>query len=132
MTIFLLLNGNYETYDKIKNEINSDIFTDDINKQVLLKIYSEYSNSNANINSILDNLESGQLADRIASIMSSNIEITDIDKATNDIINIYRKEKLINRKTEILEKLEEQLTKEEKASLEQELTEIITKLVKLK
>ncbi len=132
MIIFLLLNGDYEIYSKIKNEIHPEIFTDDINKQVLLKIYNEYSNSSVNINSILDNLESGQLTNRIASIMSSNIEITDKNKATNDIINIYRKEKLINRKAEILEKLEEQLTKEEKASLEQELTEIIAKLVKLK
>ena len=65
--------------------------------------------------------------------MSDDYDITDINKAIIDILNIYEKEKIINKKNEILSKLEdEKLTKEEIVSLENQLSEVIIKLAKMK
>jgi hypothetical protein len=56
-----------------------------------------------------------------------------MQKAILDIINIYEKDKIIVRRNQILSGLEdENLTKEEKASLESELSNIIIKLAKFK
>ena len=68
--------------------------------------------------------------------MSSDFEITDVDKCIEDVIVSYRKEFLINRRKEILNKLTEaqkqNLAENEVASLEEELNSIIIKLAKMK
>ena len=59
--------------------------------------------------------------------------LTDIDKAINDILKIYGKEKLVDKRNQILTSLEDKsLTKEERTSLENELNDVIIKLVKFK
>ena len=54
------------------------------------------------------------------------------EKAIDDIMQIYAKEKLNSRKFEILEQLEKELKEEEKKELEKELSNIIIKLAKIK
>ena len=65
-------------------------------------------------------------------IMADDYEIDDLEKAIDDIIQIYRKERLNNKKFEILEKLENATDEEEKKILMQELSNIITTLAKIK
>ena len=63
----------------------------------------------------------------------TNRNIQDIDKAILDIINIYEKEKVVSRRNKILMELENKdLTKEERVSLESELSNIIIKLARFK
>ena len=65
--------------------------------------------------------------------MADDYNIQDINKATLDIINIYEKEKIISRRNQVLEKLEDkELTKDERASLESELSNIIIRLARFK
>ena len=65
--------------------------------------------------------------------MADDYEIEDIEKAIDDIIQSYQKEKLNNKKFEILEKLEkEAIEPEEKNRLEKELSETIIQLAKIK
>ena len=65
--------------------------------------------------------------------MSSDFEITDVDKCMDDIIVTYRKEMLLQKRNEILGKIDNgNLTKEETANLENELNDIIIKLAKMK
>ena len=65
--------------------------------------------------------------------MSSDFEITDIDKGIDDVIATYRKEVLVQRRNQILGQLDNSnLTKEEIANLETELNGIIIKLAKMK
>ena len=74
-----------------------------------------------------------EVLNQITKIMADDYNIQDIDKATLDIINIYEKEKTITRRNIILEKLESQdLTKDERAGLESELSNIIIKLARFK
>ena len=64
-------------------------------------------------------------------IMAEDYGIDDIEKAIDDIIKIYEKEKLNERKFKILELLDDSDVKE-KENLEKELNNIIIKLAKIR
>ena len=65
--------------------------------------------------------------------MSSDFEITDVDKCIEDVLVAYRKELLLQRRNEILGKIDNNdLTKEEVANLEAQLNEVIIQLAKIK
>ena len=68
----------------------------------------------------------------ITEIMADDYEIEDIEKAIDDIVQSYEKDKLNNRKFKILELLEQNLEQEQKKGLEKELSEIIIRLAKIK
>ena len=94
-------------------------------------MYEEFEKGNININGIIDNLNEEE-QNHITMIMAEDYGIENLEKAINDIIQNYEKEKLNERKFEILELLEEDLEKDEKISLEKELSDIIIKLAKIK
>ena len=65
--------------------------------------------------------------------MAYDFEITEVNKCIEDILNIYLKEKLIKDRNNIINKLEnKELTKEEVANYERQLSEVIVKLAKIK
>ena len=64
--------------------------------------------------------------------MADDYEIEDIEKAIDDIMQSYEKDKLNNRKFEILELLEKINDINEKKELEKELSNIIIMLAKIK
>ena len=132
--IYLLINGNDEVRQKIKNSIDSTQIKYPLNKEIIEKIY-EYLNSGKEIsNNILDNMDSQDLIGHFTNIMADDYEITDYEKSVDDIIMTYNKELVIERRNEILQELEnnENHTKEEIASYEKELNEIVLMLAKMK
>ncbi len=133
MTISLLLNEEAHAYQNLKNVITAKDFQYDINKKIVQILYDEFEKGNSNINNILDNIKDEEILNQITRIMADDYNITDINKAILDIVKIYEKEKVITQKNEIINKLEDStLTKEEIASLEEKLSEIIIKLAKMK
>ena len=86
---------------------------------------------NSNINSIIDTLSEEQ-QNHITEIMADDFEIEDMEKAIDDVIQSYEKEKLNDRKLQILELLEQELEESQKKELEKELSDIIIKLAKIK
>ena len=65
--------------------------------------------------------------------MAEDYEIIDNEKATEDILNLYEKEKLIEEKNQIIKQLEETSIKGEEAKeLEAKLSSIIIKIAKMK
>ena len=64
--------------------------------------------------------------------MVNDFEIKDYEKAIDDILKNYEREKLNERKLEILNLIDKTGEKEEKAKLEKELSEIIIKLSKIR
>lgn len=65
-------------------------------------------------------------------IMAEDYEIEDLEKAIDDIIQAYKRDKLNNRKLEVLELLEQTSNVEEKKELEKELSNIIITLARMK
>ena len=65
-------------------------------------------------------------------IMAEDYGIDDMEKAIDDVIQSYEKEKLNERKFQILETLENQTEENMKKELEKELSDIIIKLAKIR
>ena len=129
--IAILLMGDLNIFEIIRQNINIEDFKDESNKKIAEKLYEEFSKGNSNINSIIDILDIEE-QNHITAIMADDYEIEDVEKAIDDIMQSYEKEKLNNRKFEILELLEISLEQEEKRKLEKELNNIIIRLAKIK
>lgn len=133
MIISLLLNEEINAYSNLKNVITIDDFKYDINRKIAQILYEELEKGNSNISNILDNITEEEIINHITKIMADDYNITDMNKAIMDIIKIYEKEKVIEEKNKIINKLENaNLPQEEIVSLENKLSEIIIKLAKMK
>ena len=128
----ILLSGDRNIYEIIKQNITIQDFKYEIDKKIAEKLYEEFENGNSNINSMIDNL-SEEEQNHITMIMAEDYGIDDVEKAIDDIIQSYEKDKLNERKLEILELLEENTTEEtQKKELEKELNDIIIRLAKIR
>ena len=127
----LLLTGNLNIFQIIKQNIKPDDLKYDLNRKIFKKLYEEFEKGNSNINSIIDML-SEEEQNHITSIMVDDLEIQNYEKAIDDILQSYEKEKLNERKLEILELLDENPLLEEKKNLEKELSDLIIRLAKIR
>ena len=129
--IALLLMGDFNIFEILRQNIKVEDFQDEVNKKIAQKLYEEFEKGNSNINAIIDNLEQDE-QNQITMIMSEDYEITDIEKAIDDVVQAYEREKLNTRKFEILDLLDKNLENDQKKELEKELSNIIIRLAKIK
>ncbi len=129
--IAILLTGDESIYQIIKQNIKIEDFKNEINKKIVQKLYEELEKGNSNINSIIDMLEE-QEQNHITEIMADDYEIDDMEKAIDDVMQSYEREKLNNRKLEILQSLYGDIEASRKEELEKELSDIIIRLAKIK
>ena len=127
----ILLSGDVNIYQIIKQNIKIEDFKYDIDHKIARKLYEEFENGNSNISSIIDNL-SEEEQNHITMIMAEDYGIDDVEKAIDDIIQTYEKDKLNERKLEILELLENPTEENQKKELEKELNDIIIRLAKMR
>ena len=127
----ILLMGDLNIFQVIKQNITIDDFKDVLNHQIAKKLYEEFEKGNSNINGILDNL-SEEEQNHITAILADDYEIDNIEKAIDDIMQSYEKDKLNERKIQIIELLETELETDRKKELEKELSNIIIRLAKIK
>ena len=101
---------------------------------IIQKLYEELENGNSNTVSILNVFEDEDVIDHLSGIMATDFEITEVKKCIDDVIINYEKDKLIIRRNDIIKELEDtsELTKDEVANLEKELSELIIKLARMK
>ena len=133
LVIYLLVNYQEKSFDKLKKLIENNVIKIERNRTIINKLYEEHEKGNINIDNILNLFEDESTINYLSGIMSSDFEITDIDKGIDDVIATYRKEVLVQRRNQILGQLDNSnLTKEEIANLETELNGIIIKLAKMK
>ncbi len=127
----ILLLGDKNIFEIIKQNISVEDFKYEIDKKIAKKLYEEFEIGNSNINSIIDDL-SEEEQNHITMIMAEDYGIDDVEKAIDDIIQSFEKEKLNERKFEILELLENPTEENTKTQLEKELNDIIIKLAKIR
>ena len=131
MIISLLIDSEKDIIEKIKSNIKIEDFKYDKNRKIVEKLYEEYEKGD--VTNVIDLFEDEELINHITYIMAYDFDMSNEEKAIDDIINTYKKEKLIEEKNEILINLENQnLSKEEISSLEKNLNEIIIRLAKMK
>ena len=126
--ISLLLSGENSIYEIIKQNIKIEDFQDETNKQIAAKLYEEYEKGNSNINNILNDMKEEEQS-RVTKVMIDDLEITDKEKAIDDILNAYQKEKLNQRKFELIALIENEKDESKKKEYEVELRNIIISLV---
>ncbi len=134
MVIALLLSQGSTVYDKIKDTVKVEDFKSKQNKKIIQKMYEEFEKGKSNIENILDLLEDDEeCISQVTGIMSEELEVSDTEKCVQDVINAYSREKLTNRKNEIIKLIKNpELPKEESKKLEEELNELIIRLAKKK
>ena len=133
LVIYLLINYPDKSFERLTKLIDNNVIKIERNKAIINKLYEEHEKGNINIENILDLFEDEITVNYLSGIMSSDFEITDVDKCIEDVLVTYRKELLLQRRNEILGKIDNSnLTKEEVANLEAQLNEVIIQLAKIK
>lgn len=134
MIIYLLINHFVEAYEPIVTNICIDDFKLEINKKIFEKILESPAEESEKILQTIANIEDEEIQSHVSQILVTDYEINSVDKCIEDVVTIYNKERLNNKKLEIIKALEnsETLDKEEVAKLEQELSDIIVELAKKK
>ncbi len=127
-----------KNYDEIGDKIISKINIEDLKVEKYKKIYNKIleivnNGNNTNIYKEVTNIEDEEFQSVLSEILFSEYEINSVEKFADEIINNYEKNKLNDRKLEILEEIKiENLDNDKKTKLENELNEIIIKLAKIK
>ena len=133
LLIYLLIQYPKESFQKIKEEISVDILKLDKNKKIVAKLYEELEKGNSNIDNAINWFSDEETINYLTGIMAYDFEVTELNKCIEDILNIYRKEKLIEERNRIIVKLEDKnINPEEMINYERKLSDIIVKLAKMK
>ncbi len=132
LIILLLINEGKKVYEKIKDEIKPSDFQDEKNKKIVQVLYEELEKGDiSNVIGLFN--EDEELISHITYILSKDLEINDLDKAINDLINKFLITKLLEEKNSILEQLvSEKLDKEQTTKIENRLQEISLKIASIK
>ena len=133
MLIYILVSYPEESFSKLKDIVSNNLIKVETHKHILKKLYEEYEKGNIN-NDILDYFDDTEIINYLSGIMAYDFEIKDINKCIDDLISIYTKEILINRRNEIVKNLEntQSMSSGDVQALERELNDIIIKLAKIK
>ena len=133
LLIYLLIQYSNESFQKIKQEISIDMLKIERNKNIVTKLYEELEKGNSNIDNIINWFSDEETINYLTGIMAYDFEISEVNKCIEDILNTYKKEKLLDERNRIINNLEDKsLTQEEMVNLERKLSDIIVKLAKLK
>lgn len=134
LIIYLLINYPDKSFVRLESIVKNNLIKMEKNRQITNKLYEEHRKGNINIENIIDLFEDENIVNYLSGIMSSNFEITDVDKCIDDVMLTYKKEILLQKRNDILNKLNNPntLTKDEIANLEEELNSVIIQLAKIK
>lgn len=132
MLIYLLINYPRESFERIHNIVKLDYIKDEKNKKIISKLYEKLE-ENLNTENVLDWFTDEDLINYISEILAYDFEITDTNKAIEDVEKDYLKEVKIARRNEIIKELENrEISSEEKVKLENELNNVIIDLARMK
>ena len=132
MVIYLLINYPKESLDRIKQIVSIESIKSEKNKNIIQTLYNKLSPDESSDN-ILNWFEDNDIINYISGILAYDFEINDVEKGIEDIEKVYKKENLIVRRNEIINRLNDSsISKEEATNLGKELNNIIINLAKIK
>lgn len=133
MLIYLLINHQNDAFKRINSVVKIEYIKDETNKKIVEKLY-EMLSKGVSTENVLDWFDDESTINYISGILANDFEITDVNKAIEDIEKTYLKESKIVRRNEIIKLLEnrDSMNPEEKTKLERELNNIIIDLARMK
>lgn len=121
---------------KIQEEIFDKIKPEDIHDENVRNIYNFLidlkNNFDVNKIDILSKVRDEEMVKELTEIMYIDLSMSDRNKLFHDVIKNKNKEKLFLRRDEILKRISENITPDEKEILNFELNQIVVELSKLK
>ncbi|MCI9366018.1 MAG: DNA primase [Clostridia bacterium] len=132
LIILLLINEGQVVYQRIKEDISPNDFKDEKNKKIAKVLYEELEKGDiSNVIGLFEKEE--ELVSHITYILSKELDITDVNKAIDELTQKFIKEKLLEEKSAILKELiSGNLSTEETRKIENRLKDISKKLVSIK
>ena len=129
--MYLLVDYTKLSFDRIKRVVDLDLIKSEKNRKVIGILYDKINLNNMpdNIISLFDDEDD---INYISGILSYDFEISDANKAIEDIEKIYYKEKLIALRNDLILKLENSVEEVNKKDIESELTNVVLELAKMK
>ena len=129
--MYLLVDYTKLSFDRIKRVVDLDLIKSEKNRKVIGILYDKIDLNNMpdNIISLFDDEDD---INYISGILSYDFEISDANKAIEDIEKIYYKEKLIALRNDLILKLENSEEEVNKKDIESELTNVVLELAKMK
>ena len=132
LVIYLLINYPKESFESIFNSLTIECIKSELNKKIIEELYVKISQK-SNLDNVLNWFEDDETINYISGILAYDFEITDVNKAIDDIVKIYSKENKINERNTIIKELENKnLSLEDKKKLEEKLSSVIIELAKMK
>lgn len=130
--ILLLINGGQDVYKRVKDEITPEDFKNEDNRKIAQILYEELEKGDiTNVVGLFEDNE--ELLSHVTYILSKEADISDIDKAVEDIESKFLREKLQDEKSSILKKLvSSSLSEDESKELGNRLKDISKRLSSLK
>lgn len=133
MVVYLLVDYTKLSFDRIKSVVDLDLIKSEKNKKIIGILYERIDLDNLPEN-IISLFEDEDDINYVSGILSYDFEISDVNKAIEDIEKVYYKEKLISLRNELILKLENNndAEKADIKEIENELTNVILELTKMK
>ncbi len=123
--IYLLTLKNQDVYNKIKSLVDIQDFSDEVNRALLGKVYNAYMKNNFNEMDFTSICENEAELSKITKIMVKDTNITDLDKATDEVLGFFKNAKLQQRKNDLVSLIKNTQDTALRSTYENELNSII-------
>lgn len=131
MIIYLLSKNDEGIYKSLKENIDVGLIHSDVKKQIILKLYDLYETGNIKNRTIDSVCKTDEEFNIFTEIMMNENMNEDTEKILSEVIKSFTLENLQRRRNDLMKKLTNISTNEERESIAIELNEINTKLGQL-
>ena len=130
--IWLLLSKNYKIYERIKENILPEDIKNSIIKELYITLLEKINKENIETINAVTCFEKEELINKLTEILILDAEKCMQDKLCDDVIKYFNKERYIQKKNEILQRLCENISADEKQFLMVELQYVLKEINNLK
>ncbi len=130
--IWLIFAKNFEIYKRLKENILPQDIKNSIIKELYIKLLERVNKDNIEIINAVTCLDTDEEVNAVTEILMLDADKCMQDKLCEDVIKFFVKDRYVQRKNEILQRLKEDISKDEKQFLTVELMVIIKEINKLK
>ena len=130
MILYILTSKDFNIYNKVKAVISPNDFKIPTNQKILSFLYGKYETGDINDSDLMSVCETDEDFATMTKIMTRiNVE-ENFSKIADDVLKNYERNRLQERKNELLILMQEAISEEEKRNYMKEINDIMIKLVR--
>ena len=127
-----MINYFQESFEPIVTNIKPEDFKLEINRSIYQKILESPAEESEKILQMISNIENQEIQSHVSEILVSDYEITSVSKCIEELISYYEREHLINKRNDILKRIENENDKSKYDELAKQLSEVVNTLARMK